>query len=380
MNFCFSPCVRIFRISIGLLVLAAAISSCKGNTPRDSASYAHIHPIIYEGKWAFLHDKGHFLTEKLYSSASVSSEGLARVRSLSKEDTSRRWGFCNTEGKLVIPFNFELARDFHDSMAAVSQGQKWGYIDRRGKLKINFQYDYAWDFHRGYAPVLVGNKIFYINKNGKKIMNQFFGYARPFREGLRPTRSQKNAKRNAIEKPSAKMGYIDLKGRWKIPARFEAVWPFSNARALVRYHGKYGFIDRRAKMVIPASYDDAWPFAEGLAAVKKGEEIAFVDINGKIVLPFAKRVIRHYRFQSGLLGVAKELQMSKPKQKGKKNRNLHKSRQYRWGFIDKSGKWIIPAKFRKVWPFQGDMAPVQIVAGGWGYTDKKGNVAWQSKK
>jgi hypothetical protein len=46
----------------------------------------------------------------------------------------------------------------------------------------------------------------------------------------------------------------------------------------------------------------------------------------------------------------------------------------KWGFIDKTGKVVIPTQFENAGSFSEQLAPVSI-GGKWGFIDKTGKVA-----
>ncbi len=83
---------------------------------------------------------------------------------------------------------------------------------------------------------------------------------------------------------TGKYGYKH-KGRVVIPAKYEAVWSFSEGLAVVKIAGKWGYIDKTGTMVIPAKYEDVWSFSEGLACVKINGKWGFIDTTGTIVIP-----------------------------------------------------------------------------------------------
>ncbi len=55
---------------------------------------------------------------------------------------------------VVIQPQYEDARQFNDGLAAVKKNGKWGYIDTDNKVVIPFQYDMAWNFAEGKAIVM----------------------------------------------------------------------------------------------------------------------------------------------------------------------------------------------------------------------------------
>lgn len=58
---------------------------------------------------------------------------------------------------------------YADGLINVGKAGKWGYLDKTGKIVIPFQYDMASAFYNGVALVKKGNDWEYINKAGKKL-------------------------------------------------------------------------------------------------------------------------------------------------------------------------------------------------------------------
>ena len=53
----------------------------------------------------------------------------------------------------------------------------------------------------------------------------------------------------------------------------------------------------------------------------------------------------------------------------------------KWGFVDKSGKFVIPlGDYKWVKPFQNGLSRVGFPGDGWGYIDQKGKTIWKSAK
>lgn len=113
--------------------------------------------------------------------------------------------------------------------------------------------------------------------------------------------------------------------------------------------GKYGFSDREnQELLIPANYDYADSFSEGLASVRKDGKYGYIDKSGKTVIPFI--YVDAMRFYAGLAIVAKD---------GK------------YGYIDRSGKTVIPFLYDYADYYSLGLARVKK-AGKWGYIDKSG--------
>ncbi|HNF37394.1 MAG TPA: WG repeat-containing protein, partial [Chitinophagaceae bacterium] len=96
----------------------------------------------------------------IYNSAGYFSEGLAPV---SKKMNGRNfaYGFIDKTGKEIIPFEFEIAEEFSEGLAAVKKNGKYGFINKEGKEVIAFKYDGVISGFR--------NKVAKVMLNGKKI-------------------------------------------------------------------------------------------------------------------------------------------------------------------------------------------------------------------
>ena len=116
-----------------------------------------------------------------------------------------------------------------------------------------------------------------------------------------------------------KDGYIDRTGRFVIPPRFEGAGRFSNGRARIWSDLRVGYIDKTGRIVVPPQYQEAFDFSEDRAAVlicpKKG-------------CTYAEEAVT-------------------PESDG------------RWGFIDTTGKLVIPAQYLKVESFAEGLAAVK---------------------
>lgn len=128
--------------------------------------------------------------------------------------------------------------------------------------------------------------------------------------------------------------------------------------------GLTGYIDKSGKMIIEPRYAIAFDFSEGLSGVAEpGKGLGYIDKEGnlKIANPQFEEISS---FHDGLARV---------KSAGK------------WGFIDRSGKWIVEPQFEMASDFSEGLAvvaaPRQIFTGAkgegkmaWGYIDTNGKM------
>lgn len=277
-------------------------------------------PVILSkgGKWGYADEDGNIVIEPQFDEAASFKNGLAKVSKGEKTffitrdgkksfDTALtllgfgdglsparllgKWGFVNTEGKTVIPFQFEHANTFNENLAAVTQNNLIGYIDKFGDWVIPPRFTpmsgysdplFLPNFSDGLAVYRDKNKYGYINKNGIVEIAASFDRAESFSEGL------------ALVRLNGNVGYLRKNGQFGIEPRFENGQKFSNGLASVQVNEKWGYIDPLGKMQILPEYDSAEPFKDGLAKVSKHDEdngytiIGYLNKNGKLVYSWSQ--------------------------------------------------------------------------------------------
>src|SRR5947207_494824 len=120
------------------------------------------------------------------------------------------------------------------------------------------------------------DKVGFIDSKGREVLPPRFSNAADtahFNNGLAP-----------VFEVGVGSGYIDRSGKVVIPLKYDAVWPFHDGLAQVRYNipngtvkteegqqwghrYQYGFIDRDGNEVIPLQFEEAGYFSEGYAMV-----------------------------------------------------------------------------------------------------------------
>ena len=269
-------------------------------------------------------------------------EGRAKVI-----NDKKKWGYIDKSGKLVIPYKYSRAWNFHEGLASVAKrwvinrrsvrysGYSWGFINRDGKMKIYYEYAAPANFYEGMAVVLKQRR-----KTGyhqirklidKKKRHPFrinhYRYFSVFQEGLAVVKSKIKGK--------YLYGYMNQKGKMVIPQKFEGASLFAQGLAPVaKIIGKrklVGFINQKGKIVIPYRFERVEGFKEGRALVFKGRhgrgKTGFINKKGKLIIPFVYDFFLYarYRFKNGLAAVRKKK---------------------KWGYINKKGKVAIPFKYQ----------------------------------
>ena len=96
-----------------------------------------------------------------------------------------KYGYVGRTLRLEIAAVYENARDFSEDLAAVKQNGKWGYINTLGVTVIPFEFDscaaadtmgddLSFGFRNNLAPVCKGGKFGIINSDGETVVDFIF--------------------------------------------------------------------------------------------------------------------------------------------------------------------------------------------------------------
>jgi len=264
------------------------------------------------------------------------SEGMLAIKEKNK------WGYIDKTGKNVVAVQYDMACDFCEGLAAVKKGGKWCYINKSGERITKFQYDEASDFSEGLAAVRRGNNSYYINKSGREVINcgEYQYRSNSFSEGLA-----------VLEDDTV----INKKGeRLFIAPTCGAFYKYSQGVLIVRDPNtfKMSLLDKKGKLIMPYKYDVINIFKEDATSAKIGDNWYIINNKGKELCNFGKKYIEIGKCSEGLFKVVKKDRLLK-------------------GFIDKSGKEVIPCVYTFARDFSEGIAPVSKV-GRYGYINKQG--------
>jgi hypothetical protein len=290
-----------------------------------------------------------------------------------------KYGFMNLKGKIVIPRQYENAHEFSEGLAAVQVNKKWGFIDTTGKMIIEPRWDSAGHFNHGIASVRSGLKYGIIDKTGRVIIEPKWNYILQYPGEL------------ACVKSGDKYGIIDKTGKLIVPPIYdeliyggESDYFYGGILAALK-DGKWGFLDRTGKVAIDFKYDmigyGIICFPEGLQAVCVGNKWGFIDRKGKWIIE--PKYDMANEFSDGLAAV----EMGRIEKRkinfeyfgeiindGFSPRTSLFERERipgKFGFIDKTGKMIIPPQYDSVGYFYDGKCSVTYQDRSW-IIDKTG--------
>lgn len=237
-----------------------------------------------------------------------------------------KFGLMNKSGDILIEPKYDVLEILDNPMyARVSLDRRYGVIDLGGKVIVPLEYDYVGRMSEDVIIVTRDGLYGCYDKYGQLIVPIEFPEIREFAGGLARARDARN-KKNLI-------GYIDKKGEWTMTAYFEDVEDIIDECALVTGNNHIGMARFKNDSengwnwdwIVMAMYDKGGSMSEGLAYMGNGGLFGYVDKTGKFVIPQQYSDVTN--FYNGMAGVAKD---------------------GRWGVIDKNGSVVVPFKFDEV--------------------------------
>jgi hypothetical protein len=290
--------------------------------------------------------------------------------------TNGLFGYKNKKDKIIIKPAFSKALEFEKRYALVKQGEKWGLINERGLFVIPPSYDTLRSFTRVF---LAGNRQLQPPLTGIKFSEEMhYGLLTLDNHFLQPIKFKKiKEKENdsflltAFNKWEIKKsngdsllttlcdtlqidslpqgmaldtipleydwrmphklgktwGFIDSIGLMRISNRYEAVKPFHENVAAVKFNGGWGFINKKEAIIIQPNYEWVSDMENGLTIARKKGKYSIISLQAKELMKFEYDTI--YRQSSGVF----------ISRKGNK-----------YGIIGKNGYEVLPPRFDKVFP------------------------------
>jgi len=282
-------------------------------------------------KWGFIDRTGEMVIEAKYEEVNNFSDGLARVKIVSEEGRTR-FGYINRDGKIVVRPEYILAEDYADGLAKVRKEIKSGFefIDTRGRTVFTVPEDImtADYFSEGLIPFMKNDRWGFLDKKGEIVIDNKFDRVEHFANGLAPVTIGSGFQKT--------VGFIDKTGEFVIQPKYGYAYDSEEDVVVVAPQRGFG---SPVKVIDRETGDRRAEIKSGACNITEG-------------------------YNEGLLGARGESEQKRF------NRFVEKC-----GFLDKEGNFLIKPQFNDVQPFYDGLAAVQLKRGGkWGYIDKNGEL------
>ncbi|MGG1676283.1 WG repeat-containing protein [Neobacillus sp. NRS-1170] len=152
-----------------------------------------------------------------------------------------------------------------------------------------------------------------------------------------------------------KWGYINEKGKFILPPIYENAGDFQdNGLAIVRVMNHAGVINSSGYFIVKPKYDTINPFSEGRATVIDHQGFKVIDESGKEITSRAYSYIGDYKESRALMA------------------DYTKEGWYRYGYLNKRGKEVIPLTYEAASDFTDGRAVVKTNRGRFALIDLTG--------
>jgi hypothetical protein len=306
-------------------------------------------------KWGYANLKGDIIIPAQYEKCyQFSADGWAPIY----DTDAKQYYFINLKGeklnaevkkfKLIDGLGFDL-KGFEDGLVPVRVEDKWGFLNTQGKLVIPAKYDHVTDFHDGYVPVELNEKHFILNTQGEETpVDASITDVKAFSENLAPCKTA-----------DKKAGFLGPDGKIAIAPQFESVGYFKGGLAWAKTADKkVGYINTKGEWVVKPTFDAGKDFdpKSGMARVKDASGWAYVNTSGTVLK--VPDTDLWGDFSNGLAQGRKNGKVGFFNTKGEWTiqPQFDGSRDFvngyaaakqgeLWGMIDESGNWVIQPKF-----------------------------------
>lgn len=352
----------------------------------------------------------------LFISSLIFPLSAQKKMSLIPYRNGEKFGFCTSDKKLVIPCKYDEVSLFNEDLAAVKSDEYWGVINKKGDVVVQIEYS-SIDFAADIIIARKGDDFSIYSKTGKPL-NKLTKKYDWFDSANHPS--------FIIITQNNKYGIVNSSGAEIVSPKYDFLSSFNNDMARFKLNDKWGYINNSGKEVIPPIYDDAENFIGNLAVVKLNNLAGVINKQNNRVIPFKEEnssitlndniiIVRNYvgdyvhcniydqsgkellalkgnylfisDFNEGIAAVSNEEEKYFLDLKGNKLFNFTSrdflsfkegliAIQFRgfWGFMDKTGKFVIAPEYELASSFSEGLAKVLLEDQTVGFIDKKGKV------
>lgn len=312
--------------------------------------------VLKDGLWGYIDREGQQVVEPRYRTVQAYSDGLALVQTFTGS-----YLFLDRAGTVAIDtLPFREVYPYGSGLARVHDGSYYGYINKEGTLAIPCQYQTATNFSDGYAGVSSYGKSNSIDTTG-----------RPIFQKIQPEKVYLPTDGMVRYQLDGKYRFADLRGRDLIDKAFVRATDFQGAYAIV-FDGITTYTLSTNGRLAKLPYRSVEMGGEGKWIYRSGSKCGYLNnIGEQLTLPNytlctqyrdGMAAVRNssdqwgYLSGDGLPAIAPEYPLAWDFREGR----ARMIDQQGYGFIDKTGAFIIEPYFIEVRDFYEGLARVQI--------------------
>lgn len=218
------------------------------------------------------------------------------------------WAVVDAQGQPVSDARFEQARPFSNGVAAVAQEGRWGYVDKDGVWVIEPRFSSAGDFDdHDRASAGEGPDRGVIDRSGAWVLPPDLERIGAFSDGVALAQRVVKVRytRESAHRNERSVGLVRPDGTWIVePAPVEAPerWrtgygPVDGLVSVEVVGSGWGLVDPQGRTVLPPTFQALGRPAEGLVPAQRDDRYGYIDRSGAWVIP--PRWLRAEPFSDG---------------------------------------------------------------------------------
>ena len=242
------------------------------------------------------------------------------------------YGFRLEDGTQIVPNIYRFVDQFRNGYCRVmlDDGQM-GLIDRTGRQVVPCIYDAVGYPSDGRVSVVKADRYGYTDLQGREVVPPVYLSGGDYSEGLAPVLV-------VIDSFFSACTFIDTLGRELFPPVYENLQPFTCGHALVRRYSRWGLIDHDGREVLTTRFENMTTlFGDTLFFAGDADGMALYDRRMQPLTPAV------YTWTGGM-------------QCGR----IPVCREGRYGFLDRTGREVIPCRYDEISLFYLDRAMVRL--------------------
>lgn len=330
-----------------------------------------------DNHWIVLDDKGTILSDTEYEAAMIHSSGWVAV----KEPHGWRTWQDKDKNKDPVQVMIDKLLDFspryddfqflNDSLALVYMGYPEWHVIRRGEETQNaytkppvYKDGRIYGQHNDHSWIIHDVTINYLDMLSIEADSIYPASAAPFR-----------ARKGKL------FGYVSLSDGWMVEPQWKRAFDFSDGLARVWNGKKYGYINDIGIPTIPYRYAEAGDFGNGLAPVREGKRCGYINKRGEIAIPLQFIDAMPFHNERAWVRLPGDDTLADGTWRCINTMGqemfkivcagavwpfswgrawvLESCNSQRYGAVDISGRWVIPAAYDYIRPFEQGVATVQ---------------------
>ncbi|MBN1499163.1 MAG: WG repeat-containing protein [Spirochaetes bacterium] len=236
-------------------------------------------PVKKGNKYGYITSDGKEVLPFIFNGASQFIESIACVK------VGDKWGFCDRNGVIVIKPILDRSENFSNGFCILEKNGKYGVMNKQGKIVIATKYDYCCPFENGLAIVTIGKYKGCIDKSGKIVIPLKFGRLQNISNNCYSYSYDTN------ECGNVKTGIISSSGKILKNPIYSNVNSFRNNYLTIYtlgWKGAYGVLDKNMNYVLEPKYSylDTFVSKEKLikAKINKTDLFGYIDLSGKYII------------------------------------------------------------------------------------------------